>query len=50
MSDVLMYFTDTLLRYGVTPEELSAAYVNKHERNIKRNYPGEYSRKYGDEK
>jgi len=50
MSDVLMYFTDTLLRYGVTPEELSAAYVNKHERSIKRNYPGEYSRKYGDEK
>jgi NTP pyrophosphatase (non-canonical NTP hydrolase) len=43
MSDVLMYFTDTLLRYNVTPEELSAAYVNKHERNMGRNYQGEYS-------
>ncbi|HWR19719.1 MAG TPA: hypothetical protein VN608_08860 [Clostridia bacterium] len=47
MSDVLMYFTDTLLRYNVTPEEISAAYVNKHERNMGRNYQSEYSDKYG---
>ncbi len=30
MSDVLMYYFDTLLRYGVTPEEISNAYVAKH--------------------
>ena len=31
MSDVLMYIFDTLLRYGVTPEEISNAGVAKHQ-------------------
>ena len=34
MSDVLMYYFDTLLRYGVTPEEISNAYVAKHNKKI----------------
>lgn len=43
MSDVLMYYVDTLLRFGVTPEELSSAYVKKHLHNTGRNYEEEYS-------
>ena len=48
MSDVLMYFTDTLLRYAVTPEELSEAYIQKHCKNMGRNYDREYQDKYQD--
>ena len=44
MSDVLMYNMDTLLRYGVTPEELSDAYTKKHLRNMGRDYGAEYQR------
>ena len=46
MSDVLMYYIDTLLRYGVSPEELSAAYLDKHAKNMGRNYTAEYLSKY----
>jgi len=46
MSDVLMYYTDTLLRYGVTPEEISNAYIAKHSKNMGRNYQSEYQNKY----
>lgn len=46
MSDVLMYFHDTLLRYGITAEEISNAYIEKHERNMGRNYSEEYQKKY----
>ena len=42
MSDVLMYYTDTLLRYGVTAEELSEAYLSKHGKDMGRDYDGEY--------
>ena len=44
MSDVLMYFMDTLLRYGVSPQELSEAYLNKHGANMGRDYDGQYAR------
>lgn len=44
MSDVLMYFMDTLLRYGVSPQELSEAYRNKHGANMGRDYDGQYAR------
>ncbi len=40
MSDVLMYYFDTLLRYGVTPEEISNAYVAKHNKNMGRDFKG----------
>lgn len=46
MADVLMYYTDTLLRYHVTPEEISEAYAKKHSRNMGRNYTKEYEEKY----
>ena len=46
MSDVLMYYMDTLLRYGVTPEELSASYVEKYNKNMGRNFQKEYQNQY----
>lgn len=45
MSDVLMYFTDTLLRFGVTPEEFADAYLQKHRKNMGRDFEGEYNDK-----
>lgn len=34
--DVLMYFNDVLLCYGISPEELKQVYVSKFEKNMKR--------------
>lgn len=36
MADVLMYYNDVLLCYGISDEELKAAYTAKFERNMKR--------------
>lgn len=36
LADVLMYFNDVLLCFGITPEEFSAIYREKHERNMTR--------------
>lgn len=36
LADVLMYYCDVLLCYGVSPEELKAAYTAKFERNMTR--------------
>ena len=36
MADVLMYYGDVMLCYGVTAEELKEAYAQKFERNMKR--------------
>ena len=36
MADVLMYFNDVMLCYGITEEELKKAYEKKFERNMKR--------------
>ena len=36
MADVLMYYNDILLCYGITEEELKTAYVNKYEKNMSR--------------
>ena len=46
MADVLMYYNDTLLRYGVTAEEISNAYLEKHAKNMGRDYSEEYKNKY----
>lgn len=46
MSDVLMFYMDVLLRYGVTAEEISNAYIKKHNKNINRDFEGEYQNKY----
>lgn len=36
MCDVMMYFHDVLLCYGITPEEFEQVYREKHERNMHR--------------
>ncbi len=36
MADVLMYYSDVLLCYGITADELKKAYMEKQERNMKR--------------
>ncbi len=46
MADVLMYYNDVLLRFHVTPEEISEAYIKKHARNMGRDYTKEYEEKY----
>lgn len=50
MGDVLMYYTDTLLCLGVTPEEFSAAYEAKHLRNMQRDFVGEHRQYLQEEK
>ena len=42
MADVLMYYHEVLLRFYVTPEEISRAYQDKHDRNMTRNYQKQY--------
>lgn len=44
LSDLLMYYMDTLLRYQIAPEEISKAYQEKHDRNMGRNYAEEYQK------
>ena len=46
MADVMMYYTDTLLRYHIAEEEISEAYVKKHGKNMGRDYTAEYEEKY----
>lgn len=36
MADVLMYYNDVLLCYGISEQELKEAYVAKFEKNMKR--------------
>ena len=36
MADVLMYYNDVLLCYGISEEELKEAYTAKFERNMER--------------
>ena len=36
LADVLMYYNDVMLCYGITADELKEAYVEKFERNMKR--------------
>ena len=36
LADVLMYYNDVLLCYGISPEELKRAYTEKFEKNLKR--------------
>ena len=46
MADVLMYYHDILLRFHVTPEEISEAYIKKHLKNMGRDYSEEYKELY----
>ncbi len=36
MADVLMYYNDIMLCYGITAEELKSSYIEKFEANMKR--------------
>ena len=36
MADVLMYYNDVMLCYGITADELKASHTEKFERNMKR--------------
>ena len=36
LADVLMYYNDILLCYGITAEELKETYTNKFQKNMKR--------------
>lgn len=36
IADVLMFYNDVLLCYGITPQELEEVYRTKHERNMTR--------------
>lgn len=36
MVDVMMYYNDVLLSYGITIEEFRNIYLEKHQRNMKR--------------
>ncbi len=36
MCDVMMYFNDVLLSYGITPQEIETVYREKHEKNMQR--------------
>lgn len=36
MADVLMYYNDVLLCYGITEDELKEAYISKFQNNMKR--------------
>ena len=46
MADVLMYYHDVLLRYHVSPEEISQAYAKKHGYDMSRDYTKEYKEHY----
>ena len=36
LADVLMYYNDVLLCYGISTEELRQSYISKFEKNMKR--------------
>ena len=46
MADVLMYYHDILLRFHISPEEISRAYLKKHSYDMGRDYTKEYEEQY----
>ena len=38
LTDVLMYFSNSCICFGITPEELSEAFINKHNKNMNRDF------------
>ena len=43
LADVLMFYNDVLLCYGITADELREAYIKKFKKNMKRYYEYKYS-------
>ena len=50
MADILMFYHEILLRFDVTPEEISQAYAGKHGYDMKRDYNKQYKELYTDGK
>ncbi len=48
LCDVLMYFNDILLRYGISAGDMALAYEKKHAKNMKRAY-AEEEKKFAEE-
>lgn len=46
LSDVLMYFSDTLNRFDISAEEFAKAYIKKHHKNLGRDYEREHEKTY----
>lgn len=46
LSDVEMYYIEVLNRLNITPEEISNAYIEKHNINMKRNYERDNKEKF----
>ncbi len=46
LADVLMYYTEVLRCYHISPEEISRAFSAKYEKNMGRNYAAEYKELY----
>ena len=46
MVDVLMYYSQVLLRMGITSAEMGKICLRKHQKNINRNYEKEYEDKF----
>ena len=42
LSDTLMYFIDLMTCYGVSADELSKAFITKHEKNMSRDFVTEH--------
>lgn len=45
LCDVMMYYTDALNRFKISPEEFSKSYLKKFEYNMKRDYEKQYAEK-----
>lgn len=45
LGDVLMYYSDVLNRFKITPEEFSSIYIKKFQSNMNRDYEAQYKAK-----
>ncbi|AQW59332.1 MazG nucleotide pyrophosphohydrolase domain-containing protein [Vibrio owensii] len=46
LSDVLMYFSDVLNRFDISADELTGAYLKKHDKNMGRDFESEHKQSY----
>ncbi|MDO4459380.1 MAG: nucleotide pyrophosphohydrolase [Clostridia bacterium] len=44
--DVLMFMNNAFICYDITPEEISKAYIDKHNHNMHRNYAAQNQKLY----
>ncbi len=48
LADVLMYYNDILVCFDIKPEEISKAYVDKFNYNVKRDYDSQNKKLYSE--